>query len=99
MYLIAPPFDDSIEGEDLTNGFVLPKNLSLLDSYKPKLFFSKTDEVVPIEHAKKYRHYLENSNIIIYEDKLGHFQMKKFPELISMIKKDCKNFNKKYKYI
>lgn len=91
-YLICPPFDNSLPGETLAGGFELKEDLSLLEenSGKLRLLFSKNDDVVPIEHAEKYRNKLPNTEIIIYEDKNGHFDIAEFPEIIEMIKKDLK---------
>ncbi|MDA3855217.1 MAG: alpha/beta hydrolase [Candidatus Woesearchaeota archaeon] len=91
-YLVCPPFDNTIKGEDLVGGFVLKDNISLIEenSSNTTLMFSKTDEVVPVLHAKKYKKKLKNSNILIYEDKNGHFKISKFPEIVKMIKLDMK---------
>jgi len=88
-FLVCPPFDNTIKGEDLLGGFVLKSNLSLMEKNSPNLnlLFSKDDDVVPVSHAKKYRQKLPNANIIIYKSKNGHFNVPKFPEIISMIKK------------
>jgi len=87
-YLIAPPFDNTLEGEDLVGGFKLKSNLHLLEKNSKNLclMFSKDDNVVPVSHAEKYRKKLKNAKIIIYESKNGHFKISEFPELIKMIK-------------
>ena len=92
-YLICPPFDNTLTGEDLTGGFKLKSGLSLLDNSSKNLYllFSKDDEVVPISHADKYRDKLKNANFKIYKSKNGHFKIKTFPEIIKMIKKDKSN--------
>jgi predicted alpha/beta hydrolase family esterase len=51
--------------------------------------FSKNDDIVPIYHAEKFRKKLKNANIIIYENKNGHFRIPEFPEIVKMIKKDA----------
>lgn len=91
-YLIGAPFDDQIIGEDLVGGFKLKADLSLLEKNSPilKLLFSKTDQVVPAEHAEKYKAKLKKAEIIIYSDKNGHFFIPEFPEIIKMIKQDFK---------
>lgn len=91
-YLVAPPFDNDLTGEELTGGFKLRSDLSLLEKNSPKtrLLFSKTDNVVPHTHAEKYKNKLKNSEVIIYSDKNGHFQISEFPEIIKMIKQDIK---------
>ncbi|MEK7635589.1 MAG: alpha/beta hydrolase [Patescibacteria group bacterium] len=91
-YLICPPFDNALPGEDLVGGFKLKSDLSLLEKNSKNLYllFSKDDDVVPISHAKKYEKKLKNAKIIIYKSKNGHFNIPKFPEIINMIKKDIK---------
>ena len=90
VYLIASPFDNSLPEEELVNGFTLPKDLSQLDALKPTLLFSSTDEIVPISHKDKFKKKLPLATIISYDDKTNHFFDEKFPELITMIKKDLK---------
>ena len=92
VYLICPPFDNTLPDEDLTGGFKLKSDLSMIEknSKKINLLFSKDDNIVPVYHAKKYRKKLKNANIVIYKSKNGHFKISKFPEIIRMIKKDAK---------
>ena len=92
VYLICPPFDDTLSEEDLVGGFELKSDLSLIEknSKNITLFFSKDDSVVPVSHAEKYRKKLKNANIIIYLSKNGHFKISEFPEIIKMIKDDVK---------
>ncbi len=91
-YLICPPFDNDIPGEDLVGGFKLKSDLSLLDkqSGNLRLMFSADDPVVPVSHAEKYRRKLKNAEIIIYKSKNGHFMIPEFPEIVKMIKSDIK---------
>lgn len=91
-YLIAPPFDNTIYGEDLVGGFKLKSDLSLLDinSRNTTLYFSKDDPCIPISHAEKYKAKLKNVKIEIFESKNGHFKIEEFPEIIDAIKKDVK---------
>ncbi len=91
-YLICPPFDNSLPGEDLVGGFKLKNDLSLIEknSKNLTLLFSEKDDVVPIAHAKKYKSKLKNAHIIIYDNIEGHFTISKFPELIKMIKGDLR---------
>src|SRR3989338_3700278 len=91
-YLIAPPFDDSLPGEDLAGGFKLKPNLSLLEknSGKLTLLFSEKDDVVLMSHAKKYRNKLKDTKIIVFRNIPGHFAISKFPEIVKMIKNDLK---------
>lgn len=91
-YLICPPFGNDVPDGDLSGGFVLKSNLSLLEknSKKLTLMFSKDDDTVTLAHAEKYRKKLKNANFIIYESKNGHFKISTFPEIIKMIKADVK---------
>lgn len=88
VFLVCPPFDDSLSNEELAGGFKLKSDLSLLGKSTKNLYllFSGDDEVVPVAHAEKYRKKLPNSKIIIYKSKNGHFQVAKFPEIVKMIK-------------
>ena len=90
VYLICPPYDNTLFKEDLVNGFRLKKDLSLLEKNSKNLYlmFSKNDDVVPISHAEKFRKKLKNANIIIYKNKNGHFKISEFPEIVKMIKAD-----------
>ena len=91
-YLVCPPFDNTIPGEDLVGGFQLKTELSLIEknSKNTYLLFSKDDDVVPVSHAEKYRKKLKTAKIIIYKSKNGHFKISRFPEIIKMIKGDVK---------
>src|SRR3989338_1047378 len=91
-YLICPPFDNTLAGEDLTGGFKLRANLSLLEKNSKNLYlmFSKDDDVVPVSHAEKFKKKLKNANFIIFESKNGHFKISEFPEIVKMIKADVK---------
>ncbi|MFT4243845.1 MAG: alpha/beta hydrolase [Candidatus Woesearchaeota archaeon] len=93
VYLVCPPFDDTLIGEDLAGGFELQDDLSLIEKNckNVTLIFSKDDDCVPVNHADKYREKLPNASIIIYESKNGHFKIKEFPEIIESIKNDLKN--------
>lgn len=92
VYLICPPFDNSLPGEDLVGGFKLKNNLSLIEknSKNLHLLFSKDDDVVPIPHADKYKSKLISAHFVIYKSKNGHFNIEKFPEIVKMIKTDVK---------
>ena len=92
VYLIGTPFDDSLTGEDLCNGFRLKSDLLLLEKNCKNLYlmFSKDDDVVPVSHAEKFRKKLKKAKIIIYNSKNGHFKVEKLPEIIKMIKQDVK---------
>ncbi len=91
-YLVCPPYDNTLIGEDLVGGFKLKTDLSLLEKQSPNLtlLFSKNDDCVPVSHADKYQKKLKNANIIIYESKNGHFKIPEFPEIVEMIKENIK---------
>jgi predicted alpha/beta hydrolase family esterase len=91
-YLICPPFDNTILGEDLVGVFKLKSDLSMMEknSKNLKLLFSKDDDCVPVSHAEKYRKKLKNAEIVIYKSKNGHFKISEFPEIVQMIKRDIK---------
>lgn len=90
VYLVCPPFDDSLSGEDLAGGFTLKSDLSRIEQNAKHIYlmFSADDDVVPVSHAEKYREKLLNATISIYTRKHGHFRVATFPEIITKIKKD-----------
>jgi predicted alpha/beta hydrolase family esterase len=96
VYLVCPPFDNTILGEDLVGGFKLKSELSLIEKQirHLNLLFSKNDDCVPVSHAKKYADKLKNANIILLDNMNGHFKVAKLPIIIKMIKKDLKNIKK-----
>ena len=90
VYMVCPPFDNTLPGEDLVGGFNLKNNLSLIEKNCKNIYllFSEDDDVVPVSHAEKYRKKLGNARIIIYKSKNGHFNVPKFPEIVKLIKAD-----------
>ncbi len=88
-YLVGAPFDNTVVGEDLVGGFTLGRDLSLVSKNSPNtnLLFSETDELVPLSHAEKYLKKLPEASIFILEDKNGHFQIEKFPEILKWLKR------------
>ena len=92
-YLVCPPYDNSLPGEDLVEGFKLKSDLSKLEKNSPnlKLLFSKDDDVVPVYHAERFQEKLPNAIIKIYKSKNGHFNISTFPEIVKMIKGDVRN--------
>ncbi len=93
VYLVCPPYDNTVIGEDLVNGFKLKSDLSLLEKNTKNLYlmFSEDDDCVPISHAQKYEKKLKNATIFIYKSKNGHFLVPTFPEIVQQIKSDVKN--------
>jgi uncharacterized protein len=92
VYLVCPPFDNSLPVEDLVGGFKLKSDLSLVEKNCKNLhlLFSKDDDVVPTSHADKYRQKLKRAHIVVYKSKGGHFNIAKFPEIVKMIFADVK---------
>ena len=93
VYIICPPFDNSLPGEDLVGGFKLKSDLSLIEKNckNLNLFFSENDDVIPISHAKKYTNKLPYAKLRIFDNVNGHFKVSEFPEIIKMIKADAKS--------
>ena len=92
VYLVCPPFDNTLPGEDLVGGFTLGSDLSLIEKNCKNLhlLFSKDDDVVPATHADKYKQKLKNAHVVICKNKGGHFNIVKFPEIVKMIFADVK---------
>ena len=88
VFLVCPPFDDTIKGEDLCGGFRLKSDLSLIEKNADHIhfLFSKDDDVVPVSHAEKYKAKLPNAKLHLYKSKNGHFQTATFPEIVTMIR-------------
>lgn len=88
VFLVCPPFDDTVTGEDLVNGFKLKADLSRLEMSIKNLYllFSEDDDVVPVAHAEKYARALKKSHILIFKSKGGHFRVAKLPEIVKLIK-------------
>lgn len=91
-YLICPPYDNSLPGEDLVGGFKLKSDLAWLEKNSQNLYlmFSKDDDVVPVTVAEKFKKKLKNAKFIIFKSKNGHFKISEFPEIVKMIKEDVK---------
>lgn len=92
VYLVCPPFDNTLPTETLAGGFKLKSDLSLLEKQATnlRLLFSKNDDVVPVSHADKYRRKLPKAKIHVYPRVKGHFLISRFPQIVRMIKQDVK---------
>ncbi len=88
VFLVAPPFDNSLKGEALVGGFKLKGDLALIikNCKDVNLLFSTTDDCVPLEHAYKYKQKLPEANFEIYDHVQGHFKVSELPEIVKMIK-------------
>lgn len=94
LILVAPPFDNSLSGEDLVGGFKLKLNLSFIaqNCHRINLLFSEDDPLVTMAHAKKYQQKLPQANFVFFKSKNGHFKISEFPEIIQMITNDYEQF-------
>lgn len=92
VYLVCPPYDNTLMGDDLVGGFRLKSDLSRLEKncQHLNLLFSKNDDVIPVSHAQKYARKLKHANIVVYQHIKGHFMISEFPEIVKMIKNDLK---------
>ena len=92
VYLMSPPFDNTVVGEDLVGGFVLKSDLGLIQKNTKNLylFFARDDEIVPLEHADKYQKKLPEATFKIFKNKGSHSSNTTFPELIKTIKEDIR---------
>lgn len=92
VYLVCPPFDNTLPDEDLVWWFELWEDLSLLynNCINLHLIFSEDDPVIPISHAQKYKSKLSEWQLHIYKDK-WHFSIAEFPEIVELIKCDITN--------
>jgi predicted alpha/beta hydrolase family esterase len=88
VYFVAAPYDDSLKGEDLVNGFELGDDISAVKDSAEEvcMYFSKDDPVVCISHADKYKRALPGVCYEIMDCGYGHFALEKFPELLEKIK-------------
>lgn len=89
VFLVAPPYDNSMSDEDLTNGFTFRGKASTLMNQAENIhfFFSEDDDCVPIEHSEKFRKKFPQAKFHIYPDKNGHFHVEAFPEIVREIGK------------
>jgi len=94
VYLVCPPFDNthSIAEDKLYGGFVLKKDMSLLqkNTRKLTLMFSHDDPSVPPYHARRFAKALPHATVIMYRNKHGHFRVSTFPEIVRMLKADVR---------
>lgn len=92
VYMICAPYDNDLPTEDLGGGFALKKDISRIDRCAKQVYmlFSKKDDVVPVSHAYKFAKKLKKTKIIIFPRIKGHFRIRKFPEIVKMIKRDVK---------
>jgi predicted alpha/beta hydrolase family esterase len=85
VIFVSAPYEE-LEDEEL-GSFTLTKSLIGLNNQVKKiiLIHSKDDLVVPLEHVYKYNKDLQNSEVVLFDDK-GHFKLEHFPELVKIIK-------------
>lgn len=89
IFLVAPPYDNSMSDEDLTNGFAFQGKEATLRSQCENVhfFFSENDDCVPVGHSEKFLRKFPGAKFHIYSEKNGHFQVGEFPEIIQEIKR------------
>lgn len=89
LHLAAGVFDESDlpAGEDYLRDFTFdPAWLKNLEQQVDKIFLyhSKDDPMVPFAHVEKFKSYLPNAELVVFEDR-GHFAQSEFPELLANI--------------
>lgn len=85
VHLVAPPFDNSLEKEELVGGFELGSDLSMLGKCNVHMYFSSDDPVVTLSQMEKYKQKV-NAKYHVFDDKNGHFIVEEFEELSINIK-------------
>lgn len=96
VFFICPPFDNTLPGEDLVNGFRLGSDLSLImkNSKNVHFLFSEDDGTVTLSHAEKYKAKLAEADFMILKSMNGHFRVAEFSEIVKLIKVDTKRLAK-----
>ncbi|MCX6825513.1 MAG: hypothetical protein NTY80_04830 [candidate division SR1 bacterium] len=87
LHLVAACFDEkdmSYLGDFLFD----PTNLKRLEQQVEKIFLyhSKDDPIVPFSHVEKFKKYLPDAVLNVFENR-GHFSQAEFSELLESIKK------------
>lgn len=88
LFLIAPVLDDQGLVKEKVSDFTFEhEKLSNLEKQVKdiSIYYSTDDEVVPISHSKRYKEFLENSQLHEFKDR-GHFMIEEFPEIVEDIK-------------
>lgn len=88
VFLVAPPYDNKLDGEDLVGGFKLGKDLSLIEKNTKDLYllFSEDDSLVTLVHADKYRKHFSDDKIFILKNMNGHFRVGELKEILRFFK-------------
>jgi len=86
-FLLSAPYEDKGMKESLGD-FNLPGNLDNFSKQSDKILIyqSEDDTIVPVEHSRKYKRQLPNSELILLKNR-GHLNQLEFPEIIEDIKK------------
>lgn len=89
VFLVSAPYGDKNSDYSLAD-FKLPKSLQKFQKQAGKIFLyhSRDDKIVPLKDFKKYKKELPDAKAVGFKDR-GHFDQKKFPELL----KDIKSLN------
>lgn len=93
LFLVAAPFmNDSFGDEDGGDFNFDPAYLGKIENMAQNIliYHSTDDEIVSIEHAKKYHNALQGAKYTVFLDR-GHFLQPEFPEIVE----DIKNIIKK----
>ena len=63
VYLVCPPFDNTLPEDDLVGGFKLQSDLSMIEKNckNINLLFSQDDNCVPVNHSEKYRKRIKDT--------------------------------------
>lgn len=90
VYLIAPPFDNTLPREELVGGFKLGTSFDQIkeNSDSVSFLFSSDDTVVPLSHMDKFKKVLPWAKFHVFNTVKGHFSSEEFPEFIELIKED-----------
>jgi uncharacterized protein len=86
IMLVAAPHTDNFK-QSMAD-FINPQNTSLFKDQAGEIFlyFSKDDQIVPIDSLSSYERDLPQARVRIFSDR-GHFNQEEFPEIVEDIKK------------
>lgn len=90
LHLVAPVFNnDGLVGESITNFAFDPKNLENIPKQTEKiyLYHSTDDDVVPFEHANKFKEHMPELELVKFNNK-QHFNQSSFIEIMQNILKN-----------
>ena len=89
LLLIAAPFLEEMKGvgKDSNAGFTVGKDLSNVPNVVPKVLIlqSDDDELVPVDHANKYKKFMEKAKLVLVKGKNHFFKEETYPEILEAI--------------